>query len=396
MIVVHRARLGAPLLALGSVLVIAWAAAVAPAAELRRLADEPGERVVAELGDVRAARALAVLRPAANRVADGPGPALALARAELALARKHADPRHLGYAEAALAPWSRPDGPSEAQLLRAVIAQARHDFTGAAQLLDELLVAGRGDVEALSTRAAVALVVGDLDVVARCCVALSALAAWPHDVACEAQRLSRRGEHGRAARLLEAAYAAARRPSERAQLASLLAEVAFWAGDDARSEHAAREALAWDPADHYTRALLADLWLERGELLRVRSLLRGHAADDALLLRDALAALGLGEPGAESLLAGLAAREAQNQQRGDLSHGREALRLALARGDAGPRLVERARANFGSQREPWDVRLLAAVAEREGDAGALAAAREWLAHTGFDSPRLRLAPGAMP
>jgi predicted Zn-dependent protease len=396
MIVVHRARLGAPLLALASLLVIAWAALVAPPAQLRRLADEPGERVLMELGDVRAARALAKLRPSTTSAADDPGPALALARAELGLARRHADPRHLGYAEAALAPWSRADGPSEAKLLRAVIAQARHEFTVAAQLLDALLAETPDDVEALSTRAAVALVVGELDVVARCCTALAALAAWPHDVACEAQRLSRRGEHGRAAQLLEAAYAEARRPSERAQLASLRAEVAFWAGEDARAEQAAREALAWDPADRYTQALLADLWLERGELLRVRSLLRGHTADDALLLRDALAARGLGEPGAEPLLAGLAARDAQNRQRGDLSHGREALRLALARGDAGPRLVERARENFASQREPWDVRLLAAVAERAGDAAALAAARVWLVQTGFDSPRLQLAQGATP
>jgi Tfp pilus assembly protein PilF len=396
MIVVHRARLGAPLLALASLLVIAWAALVAPAAQLRRLADEPGERVLVELGDVRAARALARLRPGTTGAANDPGPALALARAELGLARRLGDPRHLGYAEAALAPWSRPDGPSEAKLLGAVIAQARHDFTGAAQLLDELLAQRPDDVEALTTRAAVALVVGELDVVARCCTQLAALAASPHDVACEAQRLSRRGEHGRAAELLESAYAAARRPTERAQLASLRAEVAFWSGDDVRAEQAAREALGWDPADRYTRALLADLWLERGELLRVRSLLEGHTADDALLLRDALAARGLGEAMAEPLFAGLAAREAQNRQRGDLSHGREALRLALARGDTGPRLVALARANFASQREPWDARLLAAVAEREGDAEALAAARAWLRDTGFESPRLRLASGATP
>lgn len=251
MIVVHRARLGAPLLALASLLVIAWAALVAPAAQLRRLADEPGERLLVELGDVRAARALAKLRPGATRAADDPAPALALARAELGLARRLADPRHLGYAEAALAPWSGPGGPSEAKLLGAVIAQARHDFTGAARVLDALLAETPGDVEALTTRAVVALVVGELDVVARCCAQLAALAASPHDLACEAQLLSRRGEHGRAAQLLDSAYAAARRPAERAQLASLHAEVAFWSGDDGRSEQAAREALAWDPEDRY-------------------------------------------------------------------------------------------------------------------------------------------------
>jgi hypothetical protein len=55
--------------------------------------------------------------------------ALAYARAALELNRREEDPRCLGYAEAALAPWSaRAQGQPEAVLLRASLRLARADY----------------------------------------------------------------------------------------------------------------------------------------------------------------------------------------------------------------------------------------------------------------------------
>src|SRR5262249_10821451 len=58
--------------------------------------------------------------------------AVATARAALDRARVHGDPRELGVARAALAPWwARSDAPADAVLLRARVLQAGHDFDGA-------------------------------------------------------------------------------------------------------------------------------------------------------------------------------------------------------------------------------------------------------------------------
>lgn len=69
--------------------------------------------------------------------------AAAAARAALQRARVHGDPRELGVAEAALAPWwPRSDAPPEAVLLRDHVLQARHEFDAAQAELHGLLARG--------------------------------------------------------------------------------------------------------------------------------------------------------------------------------------------------------------------------------------------------------------
>src|SRR5437762_186814 len=66
--------------------------------------------------------------------------ALAYARAALELNRREEDPRYLGYAEAALAPWwGRQEAPPEVMLLRASLRLARVDYDGAVQDLRALI-----------------------------------------------------------------------------------------------------------------------------------------------------------------------------------------------------------------------------------------------------------------
>jgi hypothetical protein len=69
--------------------------------------------------------------------------ALAAARTALERARTLGDPRELGVAQAALAPWwTRADAPADAQLLRARVLQARHEFDAAQADLRRLLASG--------------------------------------------------------------------------------------------------------------------------------------------------------------------------------------------------------------------------------------------------------------
>ena len=58
--------------------------------------------------------------------------ALAYARAALELSRREEDPRYLGYAQAALAPWwDRAKAPPEVVLLRASLRLARMEYPAA-------------------------------------------------------------------------------------------------------------------------------------------------------------------------------------------------------------------------------------------------------------------------
>ena len=73
------------------------------------------------------------------------------------------DPRYLGYAEAALAPWwNRPNAPPEVVLLRASLRLARADYDGAEQDLRALIESPAPEGHAARiTRASLHLSKGD-------------------------------------------------------------------------------------------------------------------------------------------------------------------------------------------------------------------------------------------
>ncbi len=94
------------------------------------------ERLPQRLGGDRAARLALRAAPADL------GVALRAARAAIDRARQTGDPRSMGEAQAALAPWwssARP--PASVRLLRATILQRGHDFRGALVDLDTLIAA---------------------------------------------------------------------------------------------------------------------------------------------------------------------------------------------------------------------------------------------------------------
>jgi tetratricopeptide (TPR) repeat protein len=80
----------------------------------------------------------------------------------LPLGRSETDPRYLGYAQAALAPWwwlSAP--PPQVRLLRATLLQSTHQFPSAMDDLNAVLAADPGNAQAWLTRATVQTVQGD-------------------------------------------------------------------------------------------------------------------------------------------------------------------------------------------------------------------------------------------
>src|SRR5262245_49152095 len=104
-------------------LAFATGAAAAPfvpaddAQVLERLPERTGPRY----REVRQLRAVAAARP------GDPASAAALATAYYRIAHDEGDPRYLGYAQAALAPWwKQEDAPTAVVLARATLLQSNH------------------------------------------------------------------------------------------------------------------------------------------------------------------------------------------------------------------------------------------------------------------------------
>ncbi|RZJ02160.1 MAG: hypothetical protein EOP39_23220, partial [Rubrivivax sp.] len=223
--------------------------------------------------------------------------AAAAARAALDRARVLGDPRELGVAQAALAPWwTTADAPAEAALLRARVLQARHDFDGAQVDLKRLLA--RNDLppelhaQALLDAAAVHQLRAELPEARALCEQLRPMAAVPA-TACLAELASLSGE----ARQAEQTLAQLAPPRGFTPwLVLMRAELAERLGD-ARALPLYRQALAG--ADEvYTRAALAD-WLLAQDRATEALTLTEQAEADALLLRHVIALRRLGRDASE-------------------------------------------------------------------------------------------------
>lgn len=323
---------------------------------------------------------------------DDLGTALVLARRHLAIARTTNDPRHVGYAEAALAPWLAAEPPPPVRLLRAVMRQSRHEFAGALADLDAVLAAAPENPQALLTRATIRLVLADTAGAARDCALLTRRATALVATACAASVAATTGRAHQARALLAQALdraEAAEDASVRAWARTLLAEITARLGEVEAAEAGFRAALALDPADVYARAAYADLLLAAGRPAEARALAERDLRPDALLLRAALAARAMQAADADALLSLLLDRMQEAALRGDTTHLREAARVQLdLLGDA-RRALELARRNFAIQREPADVLLLLQAARAAGQPAAAQPALAWLAATGAEDVALR-------
>lgn len=341
------------------------------------------------IGDAPRATLLTRLSPRGVPEASDAQTRLLHARASLAARREDGDERHLGHAEAALLPLlehTSPDVRREARLLHAVVLQARHAFAQALAELDGL-IAEQPSAQSLLTRASVSLVMGDPQAALVSCASLVPLASESVASGCRAPALAASGKLDEALDALARALATSRDRETRAWLRSVEGELRYWYGgatDLPRAERALRDSLALDRSDRYTRALLADLLLDRQRTDEARALCAG-STDDALLLRAALATDG---PARTRTLRALEQRLVEGAQRGGASHERERARLALALGEPA-RALALARAGFAAQREPWDIRLYIEAAQALGDERAAESARSHLKQIGTESLRMR-------
>jgi Tfp pilus assembly protein PilF len=327
----------------------------------------------------------------ALRAAPGDlGRAVRLARRYIDAARAESDPRWLGRAEAALAPWWRAaDAPAQVLVLRATIRQSRHEFDAALADLAAALQVAPDDAQAWLTRAVILQVRGDYPEALRSCAPLGRLSSEIAHAACLAQVRGVTGEARPAYAALDRALTRALRPTpaERAWALGLLAELGERLGEAALAERHYREALGLG-RDPYLLGAYADFLLDTGRPGDAAALLEGETAD-ALLLRLAIAQRALGAPSAEGHVAALRERFAASRRRGDAAHRREEARFELEIEGRPQRALELAREGFREQREPADARLLLAASLAAGDPEAARPALSWLTRTGHQDPRIR-------
>ena len=332
-------------------------------------------------------RELRQLRRALAEQPQDPERALALARRYFDLAGAEGDPRYVGYAEAAIRPWSRAaEPPVDILVMRALLHQYRHEFDAA---LADLARAGERDpanTEIWSWRSAILLVQADYAGARAACDKLAAVASALLATACTAAVDGLSGKSGPA--YAELSKALARRadadPELKLWIQTRLAEMALRQGKDELAERHFKAGLALGVTDGFILAAYADFLLDRGRHAEVASMLRNWERSDILLLRLALAERALQHASAPAHIAMLKQRFDASALRGDKLHLQEEARFHLyLQGDA-PGALRLAQENYRVQREPRDARILLEAALAARERAAAQPALDWLRASGYE------------
>ncbi|MBC7452979.1 MAG: hypothetical protein H7335_04600 [Massilia sp.] len=329
--------------------------------------------------------------------------ASALARRYIEQARIEGDPRYLGYAQAALAPWWQlAQAPNEVLVLRATLRQSTHQFPLALADLDTVLQRDTDNVQAWLTRATVHLVTGNYSAAKASCMRLYSRAPALIVQACLSSIGSVNGDaaasYAKLKTLLERHPQSA--PEVRSWVQTLLAEMAARAGDQGAADALFRQAMATGEPDSYLLGAYADFLLDQGRAPEVVKLLRDKGRIDALLLRYAIALKQVQAADAPAQAQALRARFDAAMLRGDTVHQREQARFELALRNDANTAVKLAMLNWAVQKEPADLRILVETAAASGERAAAQTALDWIAKTRIEDgtiatplARLRAAQG---
>lgn len=361
---------------------------------LERLPAKPTDPVQSGLRDLR--RLLA-----ANP--QDLGLATILAERYFRLAVGDGDPRYIGYAQAALAPWwAQTAPPTSVLILRAGLRQYMHDFESALADLTLALKRDPDNLDALSYRAVIYLVMARYDEARRDCLEMARRDGGLIPLSCEPTVDALTGRATAAYATLAEALRRnpAATPSQRLWVTTRLGEIAQRMGRTREAEAHYRAALAMGINDQYLLTTWAEFLLDLDRPAEVVALLRDKTKNDVLLLRLALAEKKLGAPALAEHQTAIQSRIDAARLRVDKLHlsdeaifelvfrnrPQDALRLALENWDSG-------------QREPSDARILLEAALAARNKAAAKPALEWLTrnrHEDVTLRRLAQQVGALP
>ena len=373
-------------LALALITISAHAAPYVPKDDsvvLEHLPVRPSDPVARELRQLRAELA------ASPRNRDT---AIRLAERYFALANAEGDPRYVGYAEAALKPWWNLSAPPlDALVMRAILKQYSHDFSGAMQ---DLKAATREDPEnarAWSWRAAIDMVQADYGQARKDCTALKDIVSDLYAVGCFAYLDGITGKAAAAYRALSEAFARSgdNPPEVKVWVLTRLAEMSLRLGNVKQAEEHFRAAYFEPINDQFLLGAYSDFLLDQGRPDEVMPLLVDWFKSDILLLRLAIAEKALKAPKAAEHVEALRSRFEAAALRGDKLHQQEEARFNLYLLGNKEKALALAQENWKLQREPRDARILLEAALAMKVPAAAQDALDWLERSGHEDPFLR-------
>jgi len=333
------------------------------------------------------ARELTKLRAELQRDPRNLEVAVTLARRYYELVAEEGDPRYLGYAQAALAPWwDLPTPPLEVQVLRASLRQFRHDFDGSVADLTQALERNPEHAQARILRAIIHIVQARYEQARSDCKVLRQSDDQLIGVGCEAMVDGLTGKAELAYQILNDTLSKSPDlvPAKKLWLQIRLGELAQRMGRSDLAESHFRQALALGITDTFLLAAYADLLLEQQRPADVVALLKDKSRSDVLLLRLVFAERALKLPTARERQTALAARYAAARLRGETVHQQEEARFALHVNNDPKEALALARENWKVQREPRDAQIFLEAAIAAKDPAAAQPVLQWLDESGIE------------
>ena len=285
-----------------------------------------------------------------------PASAAKAAKEWIRLARREADPRYLGRAQAVLAPWwDKPDAPADIAVLQATVQQSRHEFEAARLTLAAALKRAPDHAQGWLTMATLERLQGRYKAALAACEAVQRAGAALYAQACALETRSLQGDTDQASRGFASLIAQITDPGVAAWLRSLQAEHLERAGQDAAALQSYTTSLKLE-SDGYTALALADLLLRTAKPRDALAALANQPLSDAVLLRRAYALKLDGKPEWKQARDELQERFAASAARGDDAtlHARELALAALWLAEDLPSAAKHAQANWQLQKEPLD------------------------------------------
>jgi hypothetical protein len=373
-------------LALASLAIVAQAAPYVPKDDsvvLEHLPVKPSDPVARELRQLRADLAA---NPRNRAVA------IRLAERYFELANAEGDPRYVGYGEAALKPWWNLSAPPlDALVMRAILKQYSHDFSGAMQDLGAATNEDPGNARAWSWRAAIDMVQANYGQARKDCQALDEIESELFATGCFAYLDGTTGKAAAAYRALSEAYARSgdNSPEVKVWVLTRLAEMSLRLGNVKQAEEHFRAAYFEPVNDQFLLGAYSDFLLDQGRPDEVIPLLVDWFKSDILLLRLATAEKQLKAPKAAEHIEALKSRFDAAALRGDKLHQQEEARFNLYLIGNKEKALALARENWQLQREPRDARILLEAALAMKQPAAAQDALDWLKRSGHEDPIIR-------
>ena len=285
-----------------------------------------------------------------------PASAAKAAQEWIRLARREADPRYLGRAQAVLAPWwDKPEAPADIAVLQATVQQSRHEFEAARLTLAATLKRAPDHAQGWLTMATLERLQGRYKAALAACEAVQRAGAALYAQACALETRSLQGDTDQASRGFASVIAQITDPGVAAWLRSLQAEHLERAGQDAAALQSYTTSLKLE-SDGYTALALADLLLRTAKPRDALAALANQPLSDAVLLRRAYALKLDGKPEWKQARDELQERFAASAARGDDAtlHARELALAALWLAEDLPSAAKHAQVNWQLQKEPLD------------------------------------------